>query len=277
MSIDDFVRKYYTPNNLEYSKLASGFLLSMSNVYSHRTITSFGEGPAKQRMREYVADIVDKMRPGRAFAKFVVLPEEFFGTEEQKMFLEQAVRNAMNNASRMNDSASIVFAHSVLDTFSADLLIFGAKIDAAVYFRFIKERQIKVFDLLTEDFGSIDSDGVNHLLTAKVIGLVAREWTRDSLCAKIDHLHSICPPPRDLLSEGSYKYDKSRIEKIDRRRHSIVHGLDYTCDADSVTQDLYYMLYTGVYLALLMHLKFDLKWLPVPSESCGDGHGRSSD
>jgi len=252
--MEEFVKKYYTPNNVAFSRLATGFLLSMGNVFSHRMVVSLGGSQAELGYRHYFSEVIDKMRPGREYEKYV----------------NKAVESAISNARRMTDAASIVFAHSILDAFSGDLLTLGIQLDESRYFRFISERRIKVSEVLAGEPSALDAERVRDWLTIKVKELVENELKRESLCKKIDCLHSICKPESEFLKGGDFRYDRSRLQKVDKKRHNIVHGLDFASNLDSIAEDLDYIMSTGVYLTFMVAMGFNLKILPFVRPDSAD-------
>jgi len=268
--MEEFVKKYYTPNNVAFSRLATGFLLSMGNVFSHRMVVSLGGSQAELGYRHYFSEVIDKMRPGREYEKYVVFPNDFFRTGQDEMMLNKAVESAISNARRMTDAASIVFAHSILDAFSGDLLTLGIQLDESRYFRFISERRIKVSEVLAGEPSALDAERVRDWLTIKVKELVENELKRESLCKKIDCLHSICKPESEFLKGGDFRYDRSRLQKVDKKRHNIVHGLDFASNLDSIAEDLDYIMSTGVYLTFMVAMGFNLKILPFVRPDSAD-------
>lgn len=113
------------------------------------------------------------------------------------------------------DAASLVFAHSIVDSAVLEFLRVTAAHNHLDWVPFVEQKQISVSALKDSTYDDIIRDKVAQHIDS---------LDRQSLLTKVDRLFQICKPEPDFEPMNDYKFDRGRLEKLDCLRHDIVHG-----------------------------------------------------
>lgn len=151
------------------------------------------------------------------------------------------------------DAASLVFAHSIVDSAVLDFLRVTVAQNHMDWFRFIEQKKIPLSSLMTDSFDDIAKGKVLEYLDT---------LDRESLLMKVDRLFSVCRPGPDFKPMDDYTFDMGRLEKLDRLRHEIVHGSGPVTRLEHGDDDIWFLQKTCFYFFALVNMRYDTRLDP---------------
>lgn len=113
------------------------------------------------------------------------------------------------------DSASIIFAHSILDSVAMEYCRLSGLIAPEDWFQKVMNKKVELRE-------AVQSEKI--ALIQKTLQVYFSQLEKESLLKKLDCLHSVCMPKKPEIQISNYKYERNRIEVYDDLRHRIVHG-----------------------------------------------------
>jgi hypothetical protein len=182
-------------------------------------------------------------------------PTSLVANGQHVSFAKSIAASAVVSSFRTVDSASIVFAHSILEAALIDLLKLTFKASPSDWFHFVDRRKVEI--------SSVANHPVENLLHSLVHDFI-QELERESLMRKSDALHTICKPSSTDAKMETYSFSKEKLKSFDDVRHSLVHGQGFRDDISDAAKQLEYASKTGGYFILLVNQRFGFKF----SASC---------
>lgn len=152
------------------------------------------------------------------------------------------------------DAASLVFAHSIVDSAALNFLRVTAAHNHMDWVKFIEKKQIPVADLKNVNF--------DDLVKEKVLEHID-SLDRQSLLFKVERLFQICRPEPDFEPMHDYKFDRRRLEILDELRHEIVHGSGPVTQLDDGDDDIWFLQKTCFYFFALVNMRYDTRVDPT--------------
>jgi hypothetical protein len=150
--------------------------------------------------------------------------------EQTESAVDKSVQNMIEIASR----SALVFGHSVLDAALTDLLQFSAEIDGSAFTKYVLDKKRSAKDFLNADSKTLHESLVRDFL---------EQLGRESVVRKLDVLFGACTPDKSCFADEMYPefmYDKTRVERVDRQRHDVVHALS---KSPVEIEDIFYLDY----------------------------------
>jgi len=124
----------------------------------------------------------------------------------------------------------------------------------------------------TIELSEVKNQSYEQLRDRKITDFVERQ-ERESLLYKLDLLHKIVPPKRQISS--SYRYDRERIKKLDDTRIKIVHDNDWNFHSLDFNSEYMYWNFLNFYLLSLVSdntgLKFSNDTIKYWTQTSGTG------
>ncbi|MBI2585901.1 MAG: hypothetical protein HYW28_08530 [Rhodospirillales bacterium] len=148
------------------------------------------------------------------------------------------------------DAASLVFAHSILDGVAFEYCEIVAMLDSTLFEGWIDDRQIRLKDMKGKTYEDILSEKVGRFL---------KELEKDSLLKKTNLLFTLGQPPKDFAPVRGFKFDRERLEKLDIKRHEIVHEKIDTAPLQKGEDDIRFIRDTANFLMALVSKRFGVK------------------
>ena len=161
--------------------------------------------------------------------------------------------SAVVSSVRTVDSASVVFAHSLLETTLNELLHLTFAASPKAWFPYVKQRKVELSSVVN---GSVDA------LCQSLVQDYIIELGRESLMRRSDVLHAICRPRPTDAKMQTYKFSKVELESFDKVRHNLVHGQKFFDSITDAAKLLEYVSKTGGYFILLVNQRFGFKFSP---------------
>ena len=168
--------------------------------------------------------------------------------------LAQAMtQTALGNAAASIDSASVVFAHSILDGTAYDCCVVTSKIAPEDWERRVSARKMALAEIKGASYEELLRGSLDRFV---------QELDNDSLPKKIDHLFAICPPPAGWDPIVGYAFDPERIKAFDLLRHDIIHGAGARV-VPELESELYYLQQSTVFLMMLVSQRYPVRIDPT--------------
>jgi len=199
----------------------------------------------------------EKLYMGGTLANWLTNPEkvdDFYEImQEQK---QQITKRIKQNVKRQLDATAIVFAHSILDASVYGYLEILSLASPESFRIYTDKKQVSLSD--------VECSSYKQLHKQKIKDLMGGTIERESLIYKLDRFHEITKPS-DTQMNASHKYERGKLVKFDKARHSIVHGNDWNSYTIDFAEELFYWNLLNCYLLRLVIKKTGLK----PSQEGG--------
>ncbi|MBU8933343.1 MAG: hypothetical protein KOO62_04980 [candidate division Zixibacteria bacterium] len=245
----------FTPTieGFKFSDIFENFMAQAGMARLFLTVVSSGIIHGGDQYRKSLSGTFEEMRPGGPLAHLLVDAKEFFKSGEAKILLDKAVAGAMETSQQATASAALVYAHSALEALVDAFLSLASEVDQTVFERIIAKKQVKV--------GEVVDKGIDRILSECTRDYVCKQ-KKESLRKKTSLLSTICAPAQADFNTGKYKYSQNTIDGIDRKRHAVIHQLDFSITIKEIETDMDYFYWLGLYFMILMSKKFGLKHIP---------------
>jgi hypothetical protein len=148
------------------------------------------------------------------------------------------------------DAASLVFAHSVVDSSLLDFLRVTVAHNHLDWSAFVDDKQIAVSAVQGKTYDDIVKDKVREYVES---------LDRQSLLMKIDRMFQVCRPPAGFEPMNDYKFDRGRLEKLDKLRHDIVHGPGPVTPLENSDDEIWYLHKTTFYFFAMVNERYDTR------------------
>jgi hypothetical protein len=248
-------------NQLQFTKAFKRFVSGLAMIERFRTMAQLGMEDASKRYKEKIVKSFELMKPGKEHSELLIGPDSFWNGNGYDQLIHKITYESTKNSLDIIDSMSIVFAHSILDSFIYEFIQISAKIDPNSFVKYGKERKIKFIEIIEKSKNEIVESKINEIVTG---------FERESIIVKCDILHTICHDVSEKPTMKNFNFDRGRIEKFDKLRHKIVHELYIEIEFDDIDVELKYCRELGFHFFVLMNRKFNLK-LDFPSLSLIEG------
>jgi antitoxin HicB len=182
---------------------------------------------------------------------------ERFGTRQQ--LFERGLLDIIPKATKVYaaatfqsalDAASLIFAHSVLDSAAFDWCRVCAVARPDDLIRYIDQRRVPLSELRETSFEQLRARELTQYLEA---------LERESLLKKMDIIFAACRPSPKFVGVRKYHYDRNRIATLDNLRHDYVHGSALGKSLPQGEDDLKYLQDTTTFLFTLVHRRYKLQ------------------
>jgi hypothetical protein len=234
-----------------FMRMAKGWAI----IDSLRNVAALGMPYAKNivevQHKSFVSDLADSGH----LEKLIIGIKDADDLKKTADFVrENLTEQTMKNASYSVDSASLVFAHTVLEDGINSYLGITSHFATDFWKDWVKKRQ---FDL--EAVMKHGLDDVVGKIIRKEIGSIRRN---KSLVEKANLLLAICKPP---TKDPFYTFDEAQLKAIDKLRQDIVHGDLLGSEIAEIATKLTYLRDTWMYFFKMMNETFGLRG----TTSCG--------
>lgn len=235
------------------SETYSTFLKNWTVIESLRKVATVALPIATQQLTAQNAALIEIMSKDPDYKKIIV-NKEGSATEwgdKVKSILSAGLTNLpLTLFTTAIDAASIVFAQSILDDAVLTFLRVCGLVAPSDWEKYIDARKVDFATIKSKDATTIREE----LVTANI-----NQLGMESLLKKLDVLFALAPPPPDFKPIEGYKYDRDRIEKIDKLRQSIIHHNAIGTALLGVEEDLTYVKRTINYLIALINKKYGVR------------------
>jgi hypothetical protein len=173
-------------------------------------------------------------------------------------FLTQALID--HSATRFEsalDAATLIFAHSVLDSGALDWCRVCALAAPDDFLPLIDQKKVTLAD--------VQAAASVAALRAPALEAYFNSLARAPVVNKLDLLFSLCrPAPTFVGIDENYRYDRERIIALDQLRHDYVHHGGLGVRLPQGEADLSFLHGTDQFLTALVCLRYGLRLIPQP-------------
>lgn len=163
---------------------------------------------------------------------------------------KKLANNQLSNFKVAVDAASLVFAHSIVDSAALDFLRITAAHSHAAWLPSIENKTVAISSLNDRSYDDVVRDAVK---------LYIDSLERQSLLVKVDRLFSVCRPAPNFEPMDDYKFDRERLARLDSMRHDIVHGSGPVTAMENCDDDVWYLQKTAFYFMGLVNMRYDTR------------------
>ena len=217
-------------------------------MYTFREVAKLGLPHAIKEKRRIWEKRIATFPHDPDWRQFLKEPDAFLASGTGDLLLKEIVKSAHTDFESAVDAASLVFAHSAVDAVAWECCRLSAVVCPSDWHDAVKKRKVEVGDLEDSDYQGIMSQKVSDFIE----GL-----ERESLLRKVDLYHKRCWVG-DVL-EG-FKFDRERLEKLDRLRHDVVHGDSHSVRLPRGDADIVFLHKTHLHLVVTLFKKYNLKY-----------------
>jgi hypothetical protein len=234
-------------------------MFAFSEVTTFREIASNGlvyiAKVKQQEFQQFMADMLTKPE----YSSFIKDPQDVVMQGLADKVPQLMLQNMSATFRSSVDSASLVFAHSILDHSALQYLRITALVAPDDWLPQIENRKVEIKTLR-----SVSSEDIIREKLQEYFAQLERE----SLLKKLDLLHAKCNPTTAAQRVQDYAYDRDRIEQLDNLRHQIIHGERRNPLLPNGDQDILYLQHTSIYLMSMVSERYGVKW---DKETLGKG------
>lgn len=249
------------PDTREASRRYARIFMTLTqrfvDINTFRRLTDAAKPVSEDVLKSESRTFVQQLVSGTDFNKFFIDNDGETALERlggANGIVETITANAMATYQTSLDSTSIVFAHSALDAAISDLCWVTAFMAPGDWEKFVDKGKITLKEVRENSYGDI----LNEQLTKYLC-----QFERESLLDRINRLFMLCKPERDFEGITGFKFDKDRLERIDRLRHQIVHGGIPDGAFDMIRKDLEFMNLSGMHLWVVVNVAYGVQVDPL--------------
>jgi hypothetical protein len=239
----------------EAGRLFSEVLLRLtkqwSEVYGFRELAMLG--------LRYATQIKGNERR-RAVEKFISGPESHQVFLDKTAFLaasggpETIGKNLSKNQliafKTSVELASLMFMHSALDGALFDLCRVTVLQAPEKWWGFVMAHKVALAVYREDGYDKVVSGELQRVLEV---------LERESLLTKSARLFEVCQPPGGYTPIRGYRFNRERLEELDRARQEVIHGLGISSASHNTAKSLKFLLHTGYFFAAMINYRFGLR------------------
>jgi len=241
--------------NISINKALQRYFLKWGTIHQFRTVLNIALPKGKNEYIGYIKNAFELLKPGREYAHWIKVSDNFFESKEYQLSIEYAINQGLNDTENIIDSVSLVFSHSVLDALLYDFLSIACFMNPELFCLTLgPKKKIEIKELSNNKMSEI-YDRISNQIIQKV--------ERESLVEKTDYLYMICSPPDDWRSMRNFKFDRDLLVKFDDIRHKIVHGPMMAITHANIEEKLFEIQKIGMHFFGMMNYKFGLQIINI--------------
>ncbi len=198
-----------------FSQIFQRYINRQSFILSFRLTSDQGMKAARERIAAEKVTFVNAMLEGNDYDKIFIDKASFFKEIPPEKLVENMTEETVRNAQVAVDTASIVFAHSLLDGALFDYCRVTALAAPRDWESVLDQRQIKISEARDLKYEEVLKKKLDEYL---------EQLERESLLKKVDALFARCKPPEHYDPMHGYSFDRDRLKRLDEYWHKIIHG-----------------------------------------------------
>lgn len=200
----------------------------------------------RERGRALAKKALDNPVVEECLAKWATDPPQEAMARMLDAFAQRSVRLARQTAK----SASLVFAHSMLDELLSECCSISSQLNPKDWLRFVGEKRVLLRDLKAEDLEWLQRQKVEEFIL---------DLRRQSILRKFDCLHVVCVPKLAGKERPSQGFKTECLKEFDDARHKIVHGRSFSKRILNIDQHVATATNTGLVALALVNEAYNLE------------------
>jgi hypothetical protein len=237
----------------DYGFICTKFLNQMNALAVCRETTQFALVSSHSEIEKRDFKALSQSLHNESLREIFNNPKDFIAKGGHISLAKSMAASAVVSSVRTIDSASVVFAHSVLEAMLVDLLQLTFKVSPNDWAHFVERRKTELSALINNSIEQIRDSLVSEFI---------KELERESIMRKSDILHIVCKPTPEDTKMQTYVFSKQELESFDKIRHNLVHGQKFQNKIPDAAKLIEYVYKTGGYFMLLVNQRFGLKFSP---------------
>jgi hypothetical protein len=218
-------------------------------IDSLRNVAAVGMPYAKRIVDVQHKSVVSDLADSGHLEKFIIGIKDADDLKKTADFVrEKLTEQTMKNASYSVDSASLVFAHTVLEDGINSYLGITSHFATDFWKDRVKKRQF--------DLEAVIKHGLDDVVGKTIQKEIRSICRNESLVKKANLLLAICKPP---AKDPFYTFDEEQLKAIDKLRQDIVHGDLLGSEIAEIDTKLTYLRNMWRYFFKMMHETFGLR------------------
>jgi hypothetical protein len=242
-----------TPAEKLFSETHGRIIRAWSAVSTFRQVVQAGFDAAQRVKAEEAAGLYEQLISDPDYTKLLLDVEGFQRATPKAKFVSIGVKQIADTSTNLMDSATILFAHSMVDGAAFDYCRVTALYAPQDWEPDLLSKQVPLSQVRETPFDEIRRLKLEALLV---------DLEMKSLSDKIGRLHARCRPQEGWAPMEGYWFDLDRIKKLDRLRQDIVHGDALGQAIQNVDDEFDYMNRTCWYFMALVNLRYGLRLDP---------------
>ncbi len=239
-------------NSVElFTKTSRTALTGFESIYSFRKVAKLGVKNCTSQLHLESIGVAHKIAIDPSFDKYFIdrpaVIERIGGINK---WAENMTSSQLEQFYSSVDSASLIFAHSILDGIAFDFCSTAALGFPESWKPFIENKKIPMREVLASTSEEIQESLIKTDL---------EHLEKESLLTKSDRLFAICQPDSTFDPLESYKFDRKNLKKLDELRHKIVHHPENLIKIPTIENDLEFLEKTGLFYMSLINYRFDFR------------------
>jgi|SRR5579872_468548 len=214
-------------------------------VASLRSYMKHGSSSAREGL---IATSMELTQAVLSSPSFSGQPKDLPGLSD---IVQSSALGVIFDAQSTADAACVVLLHSIMDAAASE---FCSATSLIAPERWYPEFEGKKSSLTVQEIVALGADAFYKVELTRHMKAVEKI----SLPNRIERLQAICRPgTREILP--NYKYDRERMESLDRLRHQIVHENALGQALQEIAEELEFMRLTNAYLSGLVTTSFQFQ------------------
>ncbi|RLA89665.1 MAG: hypothetical protein DRG20_04420 [Deltaproteobacteria bacterium] len=222
-----------------------------SVIFSCREISHLGLPTATIHIYDKYLHFVDKLFNDSQYEKLFTDKQKTFETiGSVEALAAKTTQEQIKKYKASIDAASLIFARSVIDSAALNYCRCCALVSPQDWEGFVKKKKILIEEVKGRSYDEILNINVENYINSS---------DRESLLTKIERLFQVCKPSNNFLSLNNYRFDRNRLQKLDRMRHDIVHKSSSIPLLPQGDNDIWFFWQSTIFLMALVNFKYGLK------------------
>jgi hypothetical protein len=160
---------------------------------------------------------------------------------------------AVSTFEGISDAASLIFAHSVLDSAVLDWCRVCAIAEPDDLMPYIEKKRVTLSHVKESSFYELRDNEIKEFFIS---------LERESVIRKLDTIFALCRPPQNFTGMPDYRYDRERILALDQLRHDFVHRGILSARLPNGDDDLWYLFRTTHFLLPIVNQRYGIRLDP---------------
>jgi hypothetical protein len=144
----------------------------------------------------------------------ISMPPEESPVGGEEAFKDLLVKNNLILFRVGVDTASLILAHTTLDSVADLCCRASAAADPSAWLFTVREKTFSLRELEKSSPDQIQKRALAHQMTV---------LSRESLLKRINLLFKVCKPDSSTLNSGTYRFNRDRLDHLDKLRNMFVH------------------------------------------------------
>jgi len=233
-----------------FAQIFRRLTMEWNRISNFREVSQLGLHEATQKLYERNAEIIRHSLSDPEMRKLFTDPDAFISEGHAAAAPRELTRKAAGDFTSSVDAASLVFAHSLLDSSLQDCCRLCAILAPSDWVPTIRDRKTSIGQIIDTSV----KDVIDELISADLERL-----ERESLLKKSDRMFSLCPPPAGFVAIQGFNFDRARLLALDELRHNAVHSNDQHKFLPNGEDDLLFLQRSGLYVWRLINAKHGIR------------------